>query len=425
MNTPSLLTRSSYLASSRRWDAVLLPALFIFNCFTFSSWIHLAQVATKPWLLLVWLYGLVGLVPLIWREWAPRTVFTIQCALTAAAWPVMPEYVPAVSVPLAVYAVAAHCSRRASLLVLLASCIPNLLAASVAFRVYDNPREQFASFTGNVVFLTLMTLAAWGAGRVTQASRRHVEQLKRERKTAQEAVFAERRRIARELHDIVSHAVAVIVLQAAGAARVADTHLKAVKQSLVHIEATGKQAMAELQRLLGVLDTGEPAGELGPQPGLEDLPALLSSLRATGMPVTVDVEGTPRDLDPSVDLAAYRIVQEGLTNALKHAGKAANPRLRLVWEAHQLIIELDNTVRPAGMRREQGLSGGRGLVGLRERAHAVGGRLLAGPHQDDRYRLTATLPVPEDHRSAVTAQAPPVPLLAAAGVGGDRREVSP
>lgn len=421
MKAASLITKNSYMVSSKKWDAILLPALFIFNCFTFSAWLDLAQVATKPWLLLVWLYGLVGLVPLIWRDRAPRTVFTIQCALTAAAWPIMPHYVPAVSVPVSVYSVSAQCGRRASLLVLLASCIPNGLAASVAFRVYDNPREQFASFAGNVVFLTLMTLAAWGAGRVTQASRRHVQELERERKTAREAVFAERRRIARELHDIVSHAVAVIVLQAAGAARVADTHLNQVKQSLAHIETTGKQAIVELQRLLGVLDAGKPAsciagnGDLGPQPGLKDLPALVTSLRGTGMPVTVDVAGTPRELDPSVDLAAYRIVQEGLTNALKHAGKEANPRLRLAWETHHLMIQIDNAARPSAVGPRQGLSGGRGLVGLRERAHAVGGRLLAGPHEDGRYRLTATLPLP-DHHSAVTPGAPQVSTLAVAGI---------
>ncbi len=278
-----------------------------------------------------------------------------------------------------------------------------------------------------MVFLVLMTLAAWGAGRLAQASQRHVLKLERERKTAQEAVLAERRRIARELHDIVSHAVAVIILQAAGAARVADTHFSQVKQSLADIETTGRQAMTELQRLLGVLDAGEPAGivarvvELGPQPGLRELPALLASLRATGMPITFDVEGTPRDLDPSVDLAAYRIVQEGLTNALKHAGRDAKPRLRVVWEIQHLMIEIDNATHPGGGHRERQFSGGRGLVGLRERAHAVGGLLVAGPHHDDRYRLTAMLPL-SDHLSAVTPE-PRVAPLVMARVGANSRKV--
>ena len=160
--------------------------------------------------------------------------------------------------------------------------------------------------------------------------------------------------------------------------------------------------MTELRRLLGVLDAGDPAshgpgraagtGELGPQPGLADLTALFTSLRDTGMPVNLDVEGTPRDLDPSVDLAAYRIVQEGLTNVLKHAGKDANPRLRLAWEIQHLSIQIDNDINLAEARRGQALSVGRGLVGLRERAHAAGGRLHAGPHHNG-YRLAATLPL--------------------------------
>ncbi len=426
MKAPDWTSKNNYMASPAKWDTLLLPALFFFNCFTFSAWLDLAQAGTKPWLILVWLYGLVGLIPLIWRDRAPRTVLMTQCVLTALAWPIMPHYTPAVSVPVALYAVSAHCSRRASLLAMVASFIPTTLAASVAFRVYTDPRDQLASFTGNMVFLVLMTLAAWGAGRVTQASQRHVHKLEQERKTAREAVFAERRRIARELHDIVSHAIAVIILQAAGAARVADTHFSQVKQSLAHIETTGRQAMVELQRLLGVLDAAEPAafvagaGDLGPQPGLGELPALLTSLRATGMSVTVDIEGTPRRMDPSVDLAAYRIVQEGLTNALKHAGKNADPRLCLVWETDHLMLQIDNATRPDGVHPEQ-LSCGRGLVGLRERAHAVGGHLAAGPHHDDRYRLTATLPLPE-HRTAATRR-PRVATPAMAAVGGDHRKV--
>src|SRR5262249_38446907 len=154
------------------------------------------------------------------------------------------------------------------------------------------------------------------------------------------------------------------VLQAAGASRVANTNFAAVTQSLAHIEATGKQAMAELRRLLGVLEASNPdnptgaLGELGPQPGLADLPLLLTSLKDTGMPVTVHVEGTPRNLDPSIDLAAYRIVQEGLTNVLKHAGVNSYPQLRLVWEDRQLLIQIDNDVNTAAAEGGQALSVG-------------------------------------------------------------------
>jgi signal transduction histidine kinase len=409
-----------HIPLSARWDALLLPAFFVFNVFTYSSWGDLGQVATKPWLIFVWLYGLAALLPLVWRDKAPVAVLATQWVLTAVAWPIMPQYTPVAGIPLALYAVSVHRSTQTSVLAFLASLIPTGLAASVAFRVWPDPADQLASFVGNCVFLFLMTAAAWAAGRLTQASRRHVQQLERERETAREAVAAERRRIARELHDIVSHAVTVIVLQAAGAARVADTDFAQVRRSLAHIESTGKQAMAELRRLLGVLDSGDPGshpvgiGELGPQPGLADLAGLLNSLRATGMPVTVHVAGTPRDLDPSVDLTAYRIAQEGLTNVLKHVGKNADPRLRLIWEPRNLLIQIDNDINLAEAPRAQGLSVGRGLVGLRERAHAVGGRLRAGPHKAG-YRLTATLPLADN------AQRTPQPPLVAMSVAGQDR----
>jgi signal transduction histidine kinase len=382
-------------------DALLLSPLYLLNCLFFSTWLQLSHVTTKPWLALVWLYGLAALVPLAWRDKAPVTVFAVQCGLTVVAWPFMPLYTPVVGIPVALYAVSVHRGRKISLLALSASFIPNTLAATVAFRVYSIPDQQLRSFIPNILLLVIATVGAWGAGRVTRASQQHVQRLERRQKITGEAevLAAERRRIARELHDIVSHAVTVIVLQAAGAARVADTNLNQVKQSLVHIETAGRQVMAELRQLLRVLEASDipirsvSTGEFRPAPGLADLTALLTSFRDTGMPVTVHVEGTARILAPSVDLAAYRIVQEGLTNILKHAGKDSNPCLRLVWVAHSLLIQIDNDTS-ADVNHGQTLSIGRGLVGLREQVQAVDGLLHVGPHDNNcGYRLTATLPI--------------------------------
>jgi signal transduction histidine kinase len=199
--------------------------------------------------------------------------------------------------------------------------------------------------------------------------------------------------------------VAVILLQANAAAFIADTDFAQItdtkfaqiKQSLVHIRTVGKQTMAELRRLLLVLETSDAAhhavgtSELKPQPGLADLTTLLTSLRATGMPVTAHIEGAPRDLDASVDLTAYRIVQEGLTNILKHAGKDANPRLHLSWKPQSLLIQIDNDTNFTETSHKSTLSVGRGLMGLSERARAVGGNLNAGSYKGG-YRLIATLP---------------------------------
>ncbi len=395
------------ISPSAKRDVFLIPALFLLNTFFFAAWLRLSQLATEPLYIFIWLYALIVLVPLVWRDRAPVAVFSIQWVLTVAAWPIIPLYAPVAGIPVALYAVAVHRSKKTSVLALLASSVPIGLDAAVAFRVYDTLGEQILSFVPNATLLVIVTVGAWGAGRVTRASQQHVLELERERETVREAVAAERGRIARELHDIVSHAVTAIVLQAAGASRVAKTNFAQVTQSLAHIEATGKQAMAELRRLLGVLEASNPdnqtagIGELGPQPGLADLPLLLTSLRETGMPVTVHVEGTPRNLDPSIDLAAYRIVQEGLTNVLKHAGTNSHPQLRLVWESHSLRIQIDNDMNLAAANRGQALSVGRGLVGLRARAHAAGGRLHAGPHHNGGYRLTASLPLPDTAQRAV------------------------
>lgn len=419
--------RKIHIPPLTRRDALLFSACFIFECFVFSAWTELGQVATRPWLLLVWLYGLLGLVPLAWRDEAPLTVFTTQWVITVAAWfIIMPDYIPMAGIPVALYSVSVHHDRRVSLLALLASSIPIGLDLAAVYRGNSAGPTPVEFFVTNGVLLVVATGWAWGLGRVTQANQRRLHDLERERESAREAevLSTERRRIARELHDIVSHAVTVIILQAAGAARVAKTDFTQVIRSLTHIETTGKQAMAELRRLLGVLEDSNATstGEFKPQPGLADLPELLTSLKDAGMPVNVQTVGTPLDLDSSIDLTAYRIVQEGLVNVLKHAGKHANPRLRLAWDDHSLLIQIDNdtTVTKAThsgqTHPEQTCPGGRGLVGLRERAHAAGGNLHAGPHRQGGYRLTATIPL-------ATPGVSPVPRASHKG-RGDQGKVS-
>ena len=392
--------KNIHIPPSARWDMRFLPALFLFNCFVFSSWWPPSKFVTSPWLSLAWLYGLVMLAPLVWREKAPLTVFATQCVLTVTAWPFFELYTPITGVPVALYAVSVRYSKRISLPVLLMSFIIGGLPAAVALKINDYTyEEKIRSFIQNSIFLVLLVGFAWALGRGTQASKRRVQYLESEQKTAQAAVIEERRRIAAELHDIVCHAVTLMILQAAGAARVAKTDLAEVIQALTNIEAKGTQAMAELQRLLGVLRGEDPADHaasdsgLRPQPGLANLLELLGSLPAIGKQLTHQVEGTPRDLDPSVDLAAYRIVQEGLTNVLRHAGERASPQLRLVWQTHNLLIQIDNGTNLPNAHHGQATSGGRGLVGLRERVHAVGGHLEAGPHSGAGYRLTAILPL--------------------------------
>lgn len=407
MKISGWIAKRAQISPAVKRDVVLLSVLFVFNVYFFSSWLRLGDVPANPWLLVPWLYGLISLFPLMWRNKAPIIIFAIQWLLAVLAWPFMDKYIPVVGLLVAMYALSFRHARKASTPALLASFIPSGLdayAATFKFAYHPNLADLAAPLVYaalNFVCLTAMTIGAWLLGILIGESQRHQQRLEREQDIAREAevLTEERRKIAQEMHDIVSHSVAVIVLQAKAAACIADinfieitdTKFVQIKQSLAHIITKGTQTMAELRRLLRVLETGDAAHDLKPQPGLAELTTLLDEIRAAGMSVTTHVEGTPRDLDPSVDLTAYRIVQEGLTNILKHADKDANPRLHLTWKPQSLLIQIDNEVNQTKKVSDPALSAGRGLVSLRERARAVGGNLNAGSYKCG-YRLIATLP---------------------------------
>ena len=227
--------------------------------------------------------------------------------------------------------------------------------------------------------------------------------LERERDAqAQIAAAAERARIARELHDVVAHNVSVMVVQADGAAFALETSPERTRQALTAISRTGRQALAEMRSLLGVLRSADDHGaELAPQPGVEQLAGLLEQTRAAGVPVSFTVEGVPRPLPPGAALAAYRIVQESLTNARKHGGPTVTAAVTLRFCEEQLVIKVtdDGRRRAAGdvAAVRDGVRGdglGHGLIGMRQRADVYGGTVTAGPRPGGGWRVTATLPLP-------------------------------
>ena len=211
------------------------------------------------------------------------------------------------------------------------------------------------------------------------------------------AVDAERLRIARELHDIVAHAVTVMVLQSAGASRIAVKDPELAADAMRTVENTGKQAVAELRRLLEVLRAEDAAQATPTMPStvrdtsrLANLDDLVAQIRSIGINVAVEVTGTPCDLDPSVDLAAYRVIQEALTNVNKHAGAGAEARVQLSWQPAELIIEvMDDGQVKTGIEHP---ASGYGLLGLAERVKLVGGRLESGPRPAGGFRVHAVLP---------------------------------
>ena len=239
-------------------------------------------------------------------------------------------------------------------------------------------------------FLTpfLLIGPAFLAGRVIAQQRERMSRLEREREAAvRDAAEDERRRIARELHDVIAHSVSVMVVQAGAARHVMAERPEAAQESLLAVENSGHEAMAELRRLLGVLADNGHEPLLAPQPGVERLDALVARVREAGLPVTLRVEGESRRLPPGIDVAAYRVVQEALTNALKYAGGA---RTEAVVRYSRDAVDIEVVDEGASAAPSDGI--GRGLTGMRERVAVLGGSIEAGRRQEGGYAVRAHLP---------------------------------
>ncbi|MGX1615580.1 sensor histidine kinase [Micromonospora chalcea] len=384
-------------ASWWRHDLLLLPVLGLLDLFTASSVVIQSEPVgpARQWLQV--LAAVLSVGALWWRARAPVAVFAFECVHGAAMWFLLHDYRPWVGLIVALYTVAALRPLVVSAAAYAAACARSLLSAFDSFRVEPNPGARAGEFVVTALMFALIYAAAWTAGSVVRRHRRRVAQLERERRVARaEAVALERRRIAAELHDVVSHSVTVMVLQAAGAARISASDPERTREALLHIQQAGQQAMAELRRLLAVMraESG-PAGdgEPGPQPRLDDIEVLLTSMRCAGLTVTMSVSGSARPLDPSIELAAYRTVQESLTNTLKHVGRRACATVHFGWQERVLLLRVDDDGTGRDPGAAAGLSTGNGLASLAERLERVGGRLVAGPRPEGGFRVSATLPV--------------------------------
>jgi signal transduction histidine kinase len=207
---------------------------------------------------------------------------------------------------------------------------------------------------------------------------------------AERAVVAERQRIARELHDVIAHSVSVMTVQTGAVRRLLLPGQEKEREALETVEATGREALTEMRRLVGLLREQGAMPEFSPQPGMGTIGALLDGVRAAGLPVALDVEGEPRELPPGVDLAAYRVVQEALTNALKYGG-TAHAWVGVHWKDGELELEIAND----GSGDGDGSGGGHGLTGMRERVSLYGGVIETGPRDGGGYVVRARLPLEE------------------------------
>ena len=247
-----------------------------------------------------------------------------------------------------------------------------------------------------IVVLIPYALGRWMRARAVQAKidREHAERLDSTRElSAQTAAVEERTRIARELHDVIAHSVSLMVIQAGGARLVMDAEPDRAEESLLSVERAGRDALAEMRALLGALGDGRDPRALAPQPGLAEIDGLLAGARESGIEADLHVDGEPATVSPALDLCAYRIVQEALTNAIKHAAPArADVRVR--WRQRALELEISDD--GSGSGAVNGAGGGHGIAGMRERVALHGGSVDAGPRAGGGFAVRAQIPLAEE-----------------------------
>lgn len=300
---------------------------------------------------------------------------------------------PWLAVLIAIYAVGAHETMPLSLM--------GPLSVVLLIALVDVPRLRDGERWDDLVPAWFVLVGTWAFGRWirhrardTAALTERMQQTERDAENqAQRAVTEERARIARELHDLVAHSMGVIVIQAQGAQRSLDGHPDAARNALKSIESASRSGLEEMRRLLGLLSGPADGATTAPQPDLAALDGLVEGVRSAGLPVRLSVEGDVRRLPPGVELAAYRIVQEAMTNALKHSG-AANLDVRIRYSRTCLEILVDDDGSSA-MPSGAGSSSGHGLVGMKERVSLYGGTVQAGPRPGGGFGVHARIPVGE------------------------------
>jgi signal transduction histidine kinase len=271
-----------------------------------------------------------------------------------------------------------------------------IVVTSTAFLVTRIPGHT----TAEVFLIPLDFAICWFAGFMlrgtadqAQAAEARAIVAERDREAdALRAVVEERTRIARELHDVVGHSVSVMTVQTSGVRRLLHPEQEQEREALLAVERTGREALAEMRRVVGTLRDPDGGPVLAPQPSLSRVDALVAHARETGLPVDLEIEGEPVPLPAGVDLTAYRLVQEGLTNSIKHAA-ASRAAVRVRYDGDHVEVEVSDDGRGVEGADATSNGGGHGLLGMRERVSIYGGELEAGSRAEGGFRLRARLPV--------------------------------
>ena len=424
----AVLTRSGEGRAGlvHRVDLIVLPLVFLADVLVFSRLLRPDGVTTAERVAIV-VYAAAGVALLLFRWRAPVPVFAATVVMAVPPLLVTDYYIPFLVPLIALAAVAQLRSVRVSLWCLAAVAVPVALLVGNAM-MHASPSGRVTSGVGSTVFYTAGFALAWTFGwwvgrherRVAQIEVAHSRAVAQQQEYAEQAVSVERLRIARELHDIVAHAVTIMVLHAAGAQRVVRSDPDRAVDSLALIEDSGQRAMGELRRLLALLrETDDDSRGEAATPGLAQVDQVIAAVRGSGVTATLEVSGEPRQLDASVDLAAYRLIQEALTNVTKHLGAGARVVVSIEWEPEKVTVAVEDDgvgarspadpTDPAG--EPAGSTGGHGLAGLRERVAIAAGDFSAGATDAGGFRVAARLPTsagPSNPlpRSAATAIRP-------------------
>jgi signal transduction histidine kinase len=329
---------------------------------------------------------LLSALPLVARRRYPLATLLAIIAVLPISYDLYDETTAIFATMLiALYSVAAYAPARPAI----ASFALVLVVFGIGMAIDGKPED--------VIFVAMICGPAWAGGRLVRAHRATAEAMsgraemaEREREErARAAVAEERSRIARELHDVVAHSISVMVIQAGAERRALGDEREETREVLSTIEQTGRQTLGEMRRLLGMLRRSDDELELAPHPSMEHVDVLIDQVREAGLPVTLTVEGEANALPAAVDLSAYRIVQEALTNAMKHAGPAS-ARVTVRYGAEDLELDIVDDGSGAVVN---GDGGGHGLIGMRERVTMFGGELAAGERHEGGYAVRARLPL--------------------------------
>jgi signal transduction histidine kinase len=355
---------------------------------------HVLLPGQHPTTALTWLLTVVIVAPILTHRRFPRA--SVAVCLSAVALFAVGHYVayPGYAIFVLTFDIALHSDEQVS--------VPTLFASAVVLGVAVDLQPAKVAVLTTYLLSEICVGAAWLVGwnlrrrrarwaelqaRTDRLEREHEEEARR-------AVTEERLRIARELHDVIAHSMSVIAVQSAVGHHVIDTQPTEARQALAAIEATSRSALTEMRRLLGVLrQAGEPRGSLTPAPGLADLTSLVSQVRDAGLQVWINVEGQRGSVPPGVDLSAYRVIQEALTNVIKHAG-SATATVTIRYRDDSVTVEIANQA-PAGPGLHvpaPRMGSGHGIIGMRERVAVFGGEFTAGPRPDGGFLVRACFP---------------------------------